>query len=241
MYGRMPGEGVPVRLLLIDDHELFREGLRSLIGLEPGLTVVGEAADARTAFRLFDTLSWDLTVLDLWLPATDGFAVLREIRRRRLTQPTLVLTAREAADDAAEALIAGAQGFALKRQRFAALAAAMRTVGAGGRYLAPELSEPQVSALLERHTRGDGGPLSVLSEREREVFQLLVRGWANPEIASELCISVKTVETHRTRILKKLEVHSIVDLVRLAARHGLLPQAPPELRVVQGGGGSGLK
>jgi DNA-binding NarL/FixJ family response regulator len=210
--------GAHIRIVLVDDHQLFRAGLRSLLAVEPTFEVVAEAGDAREACQRVETVEHDLVIVDVTLPGSNGIALIRELKRRQKRRPILVLTMHQHADFVVDAFAAGANGYALKLQSEAEIFEAIRVAAGGGRYVAPA-----VAALV----RGsDVVPqrslLSSLSAREREIFDLLVRGYTNAEVAKQLFISVKTVETHRTRILRKLDVHNIGDLVRLAARHGLI-------------------
>lgn len=210
---------VPTRLVIVDDHRLFRDGLRTILSSHGEFAVVGEAEDARAGLLLADGGAWDLMIVDITLPGRNGLALIRELRRAGHKRPLLVLTMHQHADMVADAFDAGADGYALKHQSAAELIEALHTLSAGGRYVAPELEAAMTAASPGR----DRGVLGALSAREREIFDLLVRGGSNAAIAAQLFISVKTVDTHRTRIMKKLGAHSIGELIRLAARHGLLP------------------
>jgi DNA-binding NarL/FixJ family response regulator len=208
-----------MRLILVDDHQLFRAGLRALLAAHADLEVVAEAGDAREAVERCEQIEHDLLVADVTLPGSNGVALIRELRRRRQRRPVLVLTMHQHADIASDAVAAGAAGDALKLQSESELVEAIRVTAGGGRYVAP-----QMAGVLEslNGSGSAGGVLGTLSAREREIFDLLVRGLTNADVARQLFISVKTVETHRTRILHKLDVHNIGELVRLAARHGLI-------------------
>lgn len=210
-----------LRLLLVDDHRLFRAGLRAILGSHPDLGVVGEASDYRTALELMEHAEFDLVVLDITLPGSNGLALLREMKRRHVRPPALVLTMHQHSDMVADAFAAGAVGYALKHQSETELVEAIRAAARRESYLAPQLS-PELLPAGEGHARPPAGVLNLLSSREREIFDLIVRGHSNADIAAQLFISVKTVETHRTRIMRKLDVHNVGDLIRLAARHGLL-------------------
>lgn len=209
-----------IRLLLVDDHRLFRDGLRAILSSYPDLEVVGEASDYRSAIELIEKVEFDLIVLDITLPGSNGLALLRELKRRHVRQPALVLTMHQHGDMVADAFAAGAVGYALKHQSEAELVEAVRSTARRVTYLAPQLSRE----LLPDANGGATPPgvLSLLSSREREIFDLIVRGHSNADIAHQLFISVKTVETHRTRIMRKLDVHNVGELIRLAARHGFL-------------------
>jgi two-component system, NarL family, response regulator NreC len=210
--------GAIIRIILVDDHQLFRAGLRSLLAVEPAFEVVAEAGDAREACTQIAAVDHDLVVVDVTLPGSNGIALIRELERREKRRPVLVLTMHQHADFVIDAFAAGANGYALKLQSEAEIFEAIRTTAGGGRYVAPVLAE-MVRGSEQSPQRS---LLGSLSAREREIFDLLVRGYTNAEVAKQLFISIKTVETHRTRILRKLDVHNIGDLVRLAARHGLI-------------------
>ncbi len=213
-----------LRLFLVDDHVLLRDGMKHLLEEDGEVTVVAEASTAREAMALLGGLEFDVLLLDLALPGTDGIAVLHELKRRRQRQPVLVLSGRTDPEVVAEALVAGASGFATKQLSGAELHEAIRTVAAGRQYLAPSLCATSIAERIASQKKliGIGGPLAALSRREREIFRLLVRGFQNYSVAEELCISEKTVETHRQHILRKLDLHSMAELVRFAARHQLL-------------------
>jgi DNA-binding NarL/FixJ family response regulator len=213
-----------IKVALVDDHPLFRAGLRALLREQSDIVVAGEAGEAREAYRLVEATPLDVITLDIALPGVTGIATTRELIRRRVTARVLMLTMHSGEDFVAQALAAGAAGYALKTQMPAELVEAIHAVARGESYLCPRISRPVVDDMLRQRRGGHagGGPCDMLSPREREVFDLLVRGYSNDDIAAQLCISIKTVETHRARILKKLRVHSMVELLRFASRHGLL-------------------
>jgi two-component system response regulator NreC len=212
-----------VRIALVDDHPLYRTGLRSILASRTDLAVVAEAGDAQHAYQLADSAQADVMVMDLNLPGVDGFSATREVLRRSPQTRVLILSMYTDEIHAARALAAGALGYAMKTQSPDELLEAVTTVGRGERYVPRTLS----ASLLDVHRRAaarDGGPLGSLSPREREIFGLLVRGLSNRSIARELTISVKTVETHRTHIHEKLGVHSIAQLIHFAAVNGAIEQ-----------------
>jgi len=184
--------------------------------------IAGEADSLKSAAALLAEAAPDVVVLDSSLPGTGGLSVLSQLLRRNPALRVLVLSGRMAEDFAAEAFAAGAMGYAGKDGSAEEIVAAIREVGAGQRYLSPRLALERVNQHLLERPADDRAPLDALSAREREVFRLLVLGCSNEEIAKRLRISRRTVETHRSRILKKLRVHSAVELLRLAARHGLI-------------------
>ena len=212
-----------LRVAIVDAHPLFRVGLRAAIS-DHGrdLEVVGEADSLEGASTLLADARPDVVVLDSSLPGTAGLSVLRQLLRRHPDRRVLVLSPQMAEDFAAEAFAAGAMGYAGKDGNADEIILAIREVGAGQRYLSPKLLLERVNQHLVERPAGDRAPLDVLSSREREVFRLLVLGCSNEQVAERLSISRRTVETHRSRILKKLRVHSAVELLRLAARHGLI-------------------
>lgn len=200
------------RLALVDDHELFRDALGEALSVR-GFEVVAQAAEARSSFYLIDQSHPDLVLLDIEMPGMDGVTAAREILSRAFAPRVMVLSAYGAPHQVAQALEAGVHGYALKSIPIAGLIDGIRKVMAGNRFLSPGVS-----------AAGDyaNGPLSPLSAREHDVFRLLVHGLTTRQIAAELCISPKTVETHRERLMKKLGLHSAVQLVRFAAINDLL-------------------
>ncbi len=208
-------------VVIIDDHTVLRDGLKLLLSRQPDVQVVGEAAGFPEAFELLDRTRPDVIMLDMVLDSdTDGVAAAREILRRDPRARILMLTMMDEPAPAAEAFAAGALGYATKNQPSAELATAIRTVAARDRYLSPIISQAEVDRALTAQTATN--PLAVLTAREREVFDLLLHGKTSIEMGRELFISARTVETHRARILHKLGARTTVDLVRLAARLGLL-------------------
>jgi DNA-binding NarL/FixJ family response regulator len=205
-----------LRIAVIDDHVLFRQGLRALFATQPDLAIVVEGADARDVYPLIEAANPDVAVVDVTLRGSSGIAATQEIVRRCPSCKVLVLTMHANEDFAARAFSAGASGYALKDQDALAVLDAIRAVAAGQRYLAPSLPIRVLGGPRA------AGPLADLSPREREVFDLIVQSQSNRDIASYLCISIKTVETHRASINRKLGAHSTADLIRIAARHGLI-------------------
>jgi two-component system, NarL family, response regulator NreC len=212
-----------IRVLLVDDHHLFREGLRTVLATVDDILVVGEAATGREAFEMVDTLKPDIVTVDVTLPDGDGILATREILRRQPQTRVLMLTMHGNHYYVSQALAAGAKGYALKEQRPTEILEALRAVARGEIYVAPQLpQELAASALGPRKSNGTTNPLDSLSPRERDIFDLIVRGNTNTAMAETLQLSVKTIETHRAHINKKLRVHSTGELIRLAALHGLV-------------------
>ena len=215
-----------LRVALVDDHLLFREGLRAMLASAPDLRIVAEASNAQEALPAVRASQPEVVVLDVMLPGVSGIGVARELLREDPKRRVLALSM--VADEAhvADALQAGVLGYACKSQSAAEVMEAIRTVARGETYLAPQVSGFVVSDYrrLRNGPEGARSPLATLTAREREIFELCIQGNPTAQIAKQLCISPRTVETHRGRILRKLNAHSAVDLVRLAARWGLLAQ-----------------
>jgi two-component system response regulator NreC len=209
-----------VTVALVDDHDMFRAAIRRFLDRTGDLRVVCEAADAQAAFAAIDAAQPDIVLLDLVLVGMDGLSIARELATRAPSARVVILTGHDSPDRVQDALEAGACAFLRKTESLDALIACLRQVARGERPLGPAA-----------RPRPGTGPLRMLSPREREVFGLLVRGFSNPMIAREFHLSPKTIETHREHILKKLGLHSVVGLVRYAARHRLLDEVarPPEI------------
>jgi two-component system, NarL family, response regulator NreC len=210
-------------LFLVDDRELFREGFRLLLVSQADFDIVGEANAVPEAYEAIETHRPDVTIVSSDLGGLGGTAITREVVRRWPDGKVLMLSSRRDDDGVHQALAAGARGFALKQQPSLQVFEAVRAVALGHVYLAPAISHLvlQDHLRLRRGETTHAGPCDALSRRERDVFELLVRGNSNRRIARLLGISPKTVETHRAHVLRKLGVHSIVDLIRFAARHQL--------------------
>jgi DNA-binding NarL/FixJ family response regulator len=206
-----------MKIVLADDHRVVREGLKALL-VGQGFDVVGEAPDGREALRQVEHHQPDIAVLDLSMPQLNGVDAARTIVRRWPRTRTLLLTIHSEDPYVIDALRAGVRGYVLKTQAGTELAEAIREVGLGGVYLSPGISRAVVNASL-----GEGEtPPDPLSPREREVLQLVAEGKPNKQIASDLGISVKTVESHRSRLTQKLDIHDTAGLVRYAIRQGMV-------------------
>ena len=206
------------RVLLVDDHELLRAGLRSRLEQEPGIQVVGEADSGERAIILARALQPDLVLLDLLLPRTNGFDAIPEIARVAPEARVIVVSSQIAASSVRRALSAGAAGYVPKRASDRELVTAIRQVASGSRYV-----DPEVGAALVVETVSTA--LEALSERERDVLQLLALGYTNQEIGKKLYISVRTVDTHRAHIMRKLGIDTRAELVLFALAHGLIGPA----------------
>jgi DNA-binding NarL/FixJ family response regulator len=210
-----------IRVLLADDHAIVREGLRSLVNAQPEMEVVGEAGDGTAAVALTAELDPDVVVVDVSMPGLGGAQVTAQLRAARADRKVLVLTVHEDKGYLRQLLEAGASGYVLKRAAASELVQAIRAVAGGGTYIDPALA----ASVVDDFVRPAVEPAAELSEREAEVVRLIALGYSNKEIAAQLKLSVKTVETYKTRSMEKLRIHSRVDIVRYAAQRGWLQNA----------------
>jgi DNA-binding NarL/FixJ family response regulator len=211
------------RIVIAEDHTILREGLRALLSSHPDLEVVGEAADGRDAIRCVEEAGPDLVLLDLSMPRMDGLDAIREISKRSPETKILALTVHKAEEYVLAALQAGADGYALKDATQAELVTAIRSVLAGKRYLSPGVSEKVIEGYLAgKKARTTKTPWDSITAREREVLKLIAEGHKNKGIAEILCISVKTVEKHRSNIMEKLDLHNVSDLTAYAMERGIV-------------------
>jgi DNA-binding NarL/FixJ family response regulator len=211
-----------IRVALVDDHRLFREGLISLLSRDPSIEVVWEASSTREAEDAAKTARVDVVLMDVSMPGTSGIEATRTLVLADPALRVLILTMHAREEFVVQALLAGATGFALKMQKIGDVIEAIRAVSQGRLYLAPEIPRRSLDEYHRRIRKISKGALDVLTTRERQVFELAVQNRSNRDIARDLDITVKTVETHRTSVNKKLGVHSAAELVRFAAEHGLL-------------------
>ncbi len=214
-----------IRVVLADDHHLVRKGFRALLDPEPDIEVVGEAVDGREAMELVEALRPDVLVMDLEMPGMSGMEAARRIRARRRPVRILVLTMHKDPQHILQVLRTGASGYILKDAAISDLVEGIRTVHRGEVYLSPAVSTQVVEGLLDRleQEKAAASPLDALTDREREVWQLIAEGYSRREIARRLYISPKTVDTHRSNLMRKLGVRDEASLIRLAIRYGLVP------------------
>ena len=205
------------RVLLADDHPMFRQGLKALLERE-GFEVVAEAAEGHEAVRLARQHTPAVAVLDIGMPLLNGIDAARQILKQTPGTQIVVLTMYEEEAYVLEALRAGIRGYVLKAQAAADLVAAIREVLRGAVYLSPGISKAVVDAYMGKSEL----PLDPLTDRERQVLQLIAEGKTTKEIAEILGLSVKTADSHRTRIMQKLEIHETASLVRYAIRRGFI-------------------
>ncbi len=211
------------RILLVDDHQIMREGLMSLMAGEPDLEVVGDASDGRQAVQMAKKLKPDLVVMDISMPGLSGIEATRQILEELSRVRVLALSMHADPRFVAGALEAGAHGYMIKDCTSQELLECIRTVAEGGTYLSPQVAEAMVRGFVRRLGEETGTPpASVLTPREREVLQLLVEGHTVKAIAQRIHLGVKTVETHRRNIMEKLGLKNMVDLIKYAMREGVV-------------------
>jgi DNA-binding NarL/FixJ family response regulator len=216
-----------IRVLIIDDEALVRDGLRAIIELEDDLTVVGEGADGEAALRLARSAKPDVVLLDVRMPGMDGLEAARHLLRAPAAPRVVMLTTFDRDEYLYAAMQAGASGFLLKDMRRGQLTAAIRTVAAGNALVAPSITRRLIEAFCQRTAGVEPSVLAVLTARELEVLRLLARGLSNAEIAEALTVGETTVKTHVGRILEKLGLRDRVQAVVLAYECGLIEPGKP--------------
>ncbi len=215
----------PIRVLLVDDHPVVRVGLRALIEMEPDLAVVGEAGNGVEGVALVEAEKPDVVVMDISMPEMDGLEATRRIRAGNPEVCVLILTVHAQERYLFPVLKAGAAGYVLKSTVDTQLIDAIRTVAKGGAFLYPDAARMLLEDYVHRQESGDTpGSGELLSEREQEVLTLCALGHTASQVGEQLALSPKTVETYRTRVMQKLELHSRAELVKYALAHGLLDE-----------------
>ena len=212
-----------IAILLADDHRMMREGLRALVDRQADMEVVAEAADGRTAVELSGKLKPDVVVMDLTMPELNGIGATRQILAAAPRARVIILSVHADKRFITEAFRAGAAGYVLKDGAFTELANAIRVTVAGQTYVSPAISGTVIEGLVGRAPSPDASAFAALTEREREIVQLIAEGKSTKVVAQGLGLSVKTIETHRTNVMKKLGIRSIAELVKYAIREGLTP------------------
>jgi two-component system response regulator NreC len=210
-----------ITILLADDHKITREGLRSLLDKQDGMEVVAEAEDGRTTVSLVRELLPDVVIMDVSMPDLNGMEATRQITGELPNVKIIALSMHSDELFVTEMLKSGASGYLLKDCAFEELERAIRAVVVGQTYLSPCISGVVVNGYLHGLSEADFSSSEVLTDREREVLQLMAEGKSTKQIALKLHISVKTVETHRRQIMDKLDIHSVAELTKYAIRKGL--------------------
>jgi two-component system response regulator NreC len=212
-----------VRILLADDHTVMRNGLRLLLERQPHLEVIGEAADGRQAVALSESANPDVVVMDIAMPNLNGIEATRQIVNRNPRTAIAILSMHSDESYVIRALKAGARAYLLKDSAEADLLAAVRALTEGKSFFSPAISKILVEDYMRQlESRGAEDTYELLTTREREILQLLAEGRTNKEVANMLNLSLYTVETHRTHILQKLNLHSVPELILYAVRKGII-------------------
>jgi DNA-binding NarL/FixJ family response regulator len=211
------------RIAIAEDHTILREGLRALLISEPDFEVVCEAGDGRDAIQCIEEHQPDLILMDLSMPRMNGLEAIKEIKKRSQTTMVMALTVHKSEEYILATLQAGADGYVLKDTTHAELVSAIRHVLSGKRYLSPGVSEKVIEGYLEeKRIVKTRTAWDTLTKREREILKLIAEGYKNKEIADYLCVSLKTVEKHRTNLMKKLDIHNVATLTAFAMEKGLI-------------------
>lgn len=215
-----------IGILLADDHAIIRQGLRSLLEKQPDIEVVAEAEDGREAFELVRKLLPDIVVMDVTMPNLNGIEAARQIHSEFPGTKVIALSIHSNRRFVGDMLKAGAAGYILKEGLFDELVRAIQAVAAGDSYLSPRVTGVVVDDYVNRLSRTSDSLLAALTSREREVLQLVAEGKSTKQIASDLHVSVKTVEANRRQTMEKLDLHSVAELTKYAVREGLTTLEP---------------
>ena len=210
-----------INIIVADDHKIMREGLCSLLAKQPHIEVVAEAENGRKAVQLALEKKPDIVIMDISMPDLNGIEATRQIVAELSDTKVIALSMHSDKRFVVEMFQAGASGFLLKDCAYQELALAIDTVAASQTYLSPEIAGVMIEDYVTRFPSPSSSPSSILTSREREILQLVAEGWSTKKIAAHLYVSVKTVETHRRHIMKKLDIYSIADLTKYAIKEGL--------------------
>ena len=210
-----------IRVLLADDHSLFRAGVQALLTHIDGVEVVGEADTGRKALEMIKSCTPDVVLMDIAMPEMNGLETAARISKEYPKVRVIMLSMHAGEEYVMQALRAGASGYLLKDAATSELELAVRAVARGETYLTPTISKRVIDDYLMR-TTGTHGPIDQLTKRQREILQLIAKGYTSKEMAQMLNLSPKTIETHRTQLMKQLDIHDVAGLVRYAIRVGLV-------------------
>lgn len=211
-----------LRILLADDHAVVREGLKALVNAEPDMEVIGEAKDGRTAWHKIVELRPDVAVMDITMPELNGIQTTEKVKQECPQVKVLALTAHQEKGYLDQLLKVGASGYMLKLSAANELIEAIHTVAAGKIYVDREMTDQITNSYIRKHGASRAVGQRQLTDREEQVLRLIAQGYCNKEIAGQLNISVKTVESHKANLMEKLEFRSRTEIVRYAVRHGWL-------------------
>jgi two-component system response regulator NreC len=211
-----------INVFLVDDHQMFRQGLFSMLNNTEGFQVVGEASDGQNAIKNIEKLRPDIVLLDLALPVLDGIEVTKRLKKSIPKTRVLILSMHADRFFAIEALKAGANGYMLKEESYGQMLGAIRSVLKGKTFITPQLEESVMKDFIQIARHSTESPGDTLTEREREILQLITEGRTSQKIAELLFISASTVDTHRKNIMAKLDIHSVAGLVKYAIKHKIV-------------------
>ena len=222
----MPDVGAtaqPIRVLLVDDHRILREGVRALLAGEPGIKVVGEAEDGESAILQVDSVKPDVVLMDMVMPRLGGLEATVRIKASHPEVVVLIMSMHDNDEYVQQVIRAGASGYVLKGVTGDDLVRAINAVYEGASFVDPAIAAKLVEDYVHR-VRGDvtGDPKELLTPREQEILKLVAEGHSNHEIATQLFLSKKTVETHRANTMRKLDLHDVTELVKYALRRGII-------------------
>jgi DNA-binding NarL/FixJ family response regulator len=215
------GGGEMTTIVVADDHKIVREGLVKLLEGRPDFTVIGEASDGEEAVQMVLEKQPDVVIMDIWMPRLSGIDATRRIGKRGSKAKILVLSMHESRTYVEEVLRAGASGYIVKNSASSDLLQAIDAVRAGASYLSPAITQQVVDAIARPEDSSPSG-VAMLTDREREVLQLIAEGLSSKEIAGMLGVSLKTIDSHRSNLMEKLDIHKVSGLVRFAIRAGLV-------------------
>lgn len=208
-----------IKILLVDDHLIVREGLRTCLGSVPNFVIAGEASNGEDAVAMAKKLAPHVVLMDISLPKMNGLETTSEILRRNPDVGVLVLTVHNKKEYVLRIIRSGARGYLLKDTSPAELVKAIQTISEGGRHFSSKVTESTMMAIA---AQPDSSALGTLTPREKDVFVLVADGYSNKEISDRLGVGVRTVESHRSRVMRKLNIQSVAGLTKLAIQHGLL-------------------
>jgi two-component system response regulator NreC len=211
-----------IRVLIVDDHTILRQGIRSLLEDEPDIEVVGEAEDGHSAVKLASQLNPDVIVMDIAMPRLNGLEATRQIRRNNSSIKILILTMHENEEYIRQVLAAGAMGYILKDAASSELLAAIRSIQSGEAVLSPAITRLVIADYLRWGDLKPEKSIDGLSNREREILQLIAEGYTNKQIAEILCLSIKTIQAHRLNLMKKLNLHNRGELIKYAIQKKII-------------------
>lgn len=210
-----------IKIMIVEDHTIVREGIRELLARNPSFEVVGEAEDGMEAIKLAPKVMPDIILMDISMPNLDGLSATKEIKKRYPNFKVLILTIHDSEEYIYQILKYGADGYVLKEAAYDELVSAIEAVMRGKKFLSPSISGEVINRYV-RQPRPQKNPLDTLTQKEREILTLIAEGYKNKEMADKLFVSVKTIEFHRLNLMKKLDIHNQAALIRFAIRSGML-------------------